>query len=271
MTPFTYYTIIGRDANLLEGHLKNVTEYAGFNKLEVEKKLLTIIYKNDKISDEVTNDIKKVCEKYNSEYFIYNEPDDNFMTNLYACWNLGYEKALDGYVFRGGSDQVFSKDSFLSLYKAREVNKEQKIVLQANTIENQERNMQSRHLLAPLGDTFENFKMDAFESIIENINNEPEVKNLDLVNIQTALKAWNGHPKSFECQNGHVNRCDGCSWLMTRKEWEKYGPLPTVENGHTGDVVIHDRMQRDGYWQYIVKNCITYHFVRGESKGVTQT
>jgi hypothetical protein len=29
-------------------------------------------------------------------------------------------------------------------------------------------------------------------------------------------------------------------------------------------------MQRDGYQQFIVKNCVTYHFVRGESGGVTQ-
>jgi hypothetical protein len=269
MTPFTYYTIIGRDPSLLEGHLKNVTDYAGFNKLECEKKLLVVIYKNDKIPDEVTKEILTVCDKYNADYVIYDEPDNNFLTNLYESWNLGYKHALDGFVFRGGSDQVFSKDSFLTLYKGIKINKDKKIVLQANTIENGERNMGSRHILAYLGNTFEDFKYDEFEKLIEEINSNDELKKLDLVDIETALRVWN-HPTSFQCQNGYVNRCDGCSWLMSKQEWQKYGPLPAVEDGHTGDVVIHDRMQRDGYQQFIVKNCVTYHFVRGESGGVTQ-
>ena len=37
------------------------------------------------------------------------------------------------------------------------------------------------------------------------------------------------------------------------------------ENWITGDVVIHDRMQTAGYENYLVRDCITYHFVRGES------
>ena len=106
---FTYYTIIGRDPSLLEGHLDNVTKYAGFDKLECEKKLLVIVYKNQSIPQSVTDQIFEVCKKYNAEYVIYNEPHSNFIENLYACWNLGYEYALDGLVFRGGSDQTFSK------------------------------------------------------------------------------------------------------------------------------------------------------------------
>ena len=34
---FTYYTIIGKDLNLLKGHVQNIKEYAGFDKLECEK------------------------------------------------------------------------------------------------------------------------------------------------------------------------------------------------------------------------------------------
>jgi hypothetical protein len=55
---------------------------------------------------------------------------------------------------------------------------------------------------------------------------------------------------------------------MTRKDWEEHGPLPVLENGVTGDVVIHDRFQRNGYESFIVRDCITYHFVRGESKDI---
>lgn len=269
-TPFTYYTIIGRDSNLLEHHLDNITNYAGFNSLECKKRLLVIIYKNSNILESTTDKIIEICAKYKAGYSIYEEPSSNFLKNLYYCWNLGYTHALDGYIFRGGSDQIFSKDSFLELYSVAEQNKDKKIVLQANTIENQHATVSSRHILAPFGGTYEDFNYQKFETLCLELNNAPLVENIDLIDVQTALKAW-GHPTSFHSTLGNIDRCDGCSWLMTKKEWEEYGPLPELENNVTGDVVIHDRMQLDGYTMYIVKKCLTYHFIRGESKGFTQT
>jgi GT2 family glycosyltransferase len=61
-----------------------------------------------------------------------------------------------------------------------------------------------------------------------------------------------------------VDRVDGCSWLMTKEDFNRFGPLPASENNITGDVVIHDRLQRAGYKSYIVRDCVTYHFVRAE-------
>ena len=55
---------------------------------------------------------------------------------------------------------------------------------------------------------------------------------------------------------------------MKKSDWEEFGPMPPIENGITGDVVIHDRMQTAGYENYIVRDCVTYHFVRGESKDI---
>jgi len=264
MTPFTYYTIIGKDPSLLKGHLENVTKYAGFDKLECEKRLLVIVYRNSLITKETTDKILEVCDEYGAHPVMYDEPVTEFLPNLYACWNLGYEYALDGFVFRGGSDQVFSKDSFVSLHRVAEETKNRNIVLQANTIENGDRNLGSRHILKSFGDTFEGFKLEEFEETCEELNGSPFLPDGDLVSISEALEVW-GKPTSFNSSLGHINRCDGCSWLMSKKDWEEFGPLPITENGHTGDVVIHDRLQKAGYQSYIAKDCITYHFVRGES------
>lgn len=265
---FTYYTIIGKDLNLLSGQIRNIKEYAGFNKLPCEKEILVIVYKNKKIPSYTTNSILEFCKSEKIRTYIYNEPSTVFISNLYACWNLGYKLADKGYVFRGGSDQVFSKNSFLYLYNiAQELRKKRiyKFILQANTIENRKRLKQigaySRHFSLNLGDTFENFNYDAFEEFIKKINEGIKGKLLD---INRALTAW-GKPTNLTTSLGIIDRCDGCSWLMTKSDWEKHGPLPVIKNGITGDVLIHDSLQKAGYIEYIVKNCVTYHFVRGES------
>lgn len=110
MTHFTYYTIIGRDLNLLKGHVENVKNHAGFDKLECPKEFVVILYTNSNISPTVTQSIQEYCEDNNIRTVLYNEPPHlDFLHNLYACWNMGYEFAQPGYVFRGGSDQVFLK------------------------------------------------------------------------------------------------------------------------------------------------------------------
>jgi hypothetical protein len=262
---FTYYTIIGKDLNLFKGHIENVKEYAGFNKLTCDKELIVIIYKNQSISDNITNSIIEYCNTENIRYHIYDEPTNVFIENLYRCWNLGYELSTDGYVFRGGSDQVFSKDSFLHLYNEaeniRKTQPDKKFILQANTIENVERSPQSRHFVKSFGDSFENFNYNEFEKFIEEINQNI---NEDIIDITQSLKYW-GKPTQLWTSLGIIDRVDGCSWLMTKEEFNNYGPIPTIVNNITGDVLIHDKLQIDGYEEYIVKNCITYHFVRGES------
>ena len=265
---FTYYTIIGKDLNLLKGHIQNVKEYAGFNKLTCEKELIVIVYKNDKIPQHITDSILDYCKSENIRVDIYNEPTSVFIENLYYCWNKGYEVSDDGYVFRGGSDQVFSKDSFVALYEqAEKLRKEGKqVILQANTIENETRlkeiNAISRHFSIDLGSNFQNFDYTLFEAFCYGINKRVKT---ELVDIHDALKYW-GKPTQLMTSLGVIDRVDGCSWLMTKDEWKKYGPLePLNPQGLTGDVLIHDRMQMDGYDELIVRDLITYHMVRGES------
>jgi hypothetical protein len=259
---FTYYTIIGRDPKMIKQHLDNVCNYAGFNKIPEDKRdLLVIVYANDKISKGTTNKIAgTVIEGYGGRVYLYNEPDDNFLTNLYSCWNLGYEHAEDGWVFRGGSDQIYSKDSMLHLYN-QSLCLDDKIIIQANTIENKNRSPESRHMLADLGDDYDSFDYEKFEVMCHEITHRTRKQ---LNNINDSLKAW-GKPTELMSSLGRVHRTDGCSWLMTKADWLKYGPLPPLENGVTGDVIIHDRMQLAGYRNVIMRDLITYHFVRGES------
>lgn len=267
---FTYYTIIGRDLNLLKGHIQSIKAYAGFDSLAAEKELMVVVYKNKKIPESVTSNILKYCSNNDIKTVIFNETTDNFLENLYACWNLGYENADAGYVFRGGSDQVFSKNSIPILYevaeKIRKALPEKRVILQANTIECESRlrliGAQSRHLSKEFGCTFDGFNCIGFEEFVKTINDPVKEKVLP---IELALKYW-GKPTEFNCKFGMIDRTDGCSWLMTKDDWLKHGPLPAIEEGITGDVVIHDRLQLAGYENYIVRDCVTYHFVQGERK-----
>ncbi|MCV0373424.1 MAG: hypothetical protein K5793_07725 [Nitrosarchaeum sp.] len=265
MKTFTYYTIIGRNLDLLRGHVENVKKYAGFDKLSCKKEFNVIIYKNNKIKKEITDSIIQFCKEQNIRPIIYDEKTDDFLENLYACWNLGYESAQEGYVFRGGSDQVFSRDSFISLYKSTKQIKNKKTILQANTIECRSKlksiGAQSRHFVEDFGDTFSNMNFNSFEKFIDKIN--CNVKE-ELLTIDMAIKYWN-KPKPLYGKFGKTNRTDGCSWLMTKQDWLDYGPLPIIENGITGDVIIHDIFQENGYENLIVRDCVTYHFVQGES------
>jgi len=266
---FTYYTIIGKDLNLLKGHVQNIKEYAGFDALECEKEFIMIVYRNDRIPEETTNELVEYCQSQDIRTVIYDEPTTSFIHNLYACWNLGYEESDDGYVFRGGSDQVFNKNSFVRLYeeaeKLRQERPDGKFVLQANTIENATRINQigarSRHFTLDIGVTFNDFDYSAFEKFISDINQN--VKE-NVLTIGDALRYWK-KPTSLGTSLGQINRVDGCSWLMTKQDWINFGPLPVLEKGITGDVLIHDRLQNAGYEELLVKDCVTYHFVRGES------
>jgi hypothetical protein len=267
MTHFTYYTIIGKDLDLFKGHVENIKNHAGFDKLECPKEFLVIVYTNPKIDPNTTQNIVDYCNEQNIRVVYYNEPAHlDFLHNLYNCWNIGYEYAQPGYVFRGGSDQVFSEDSFVHLYNAAQKLDQtgKKYVLQANTIECASRlrkiNAISRHFACDFGDNFSNMNMEAFENFITNMNMNVET---EIVNIYQALKHW-GHPTSTDTTMGFLNRCDGCSWLMTKQDWIDYGPIPPTDGNVTGDVAIHDYLMKAGYMDYIVRDCVTYHFVQGE-------
>ena len=247
---------------MLRGHIDNVKNHAGFDKIECEKELLVIIYKNRNIPDSTTKEILDYCDSEGISTFLYQEKTDNFLTNLYDCWNLGYEKSNSGRVFRGGSDQVFSRDSFVKLEKlSRNLDN---TILQANTIECLPRlrkiGAKSRHIEQDFGSSYDDFNLEKFQNFVDSMNQDCDK---ELLSIEESLYTW-GKPTGFNSTLGPINRCDGCSWLMTKEQWKEFGPMPEMENGITGDVVIHDRMQKAGYKSLITRDCVTYHFVQGE-------
>jgi hypothetical protein len=265
MTHLTYYTIIGKDLDLIKAHIKNVKEYAGFNALTCEKEILIVQYHN-KNTTSVEYEITEWLRTQPDVRVVHQHEDkDTFIENLYDGWNLGYYHSQNGLVFRGGSDQVFSKDSFPAMLKAYEsIPEGEKITLQANSMECASKLAEigctSRHFAQDFGTTFEDFDYDRFESFIANIN----YKVPETLSIMQALHAW-GKPTAFQSSLGVINRCDGLSWLMTKADWEKYGPMVPLTDGVTGDVTMHDKMQLDGYNMLIVRDCMSYHLIRGES------
>ena len=84
MKHFTYYTIIGKDLNLLKGHVENIKYHAGFDKLTCPKEFLMIVYRNNRIPAHVTNEILDYCHANDIRIEIYDEPTNNFIENLYA-------------------------------------------------------------------------------------------------------------------------------------------------------------------------------------------
>jgi len=266
---FSYYTIIGKDVEMIDGHLNNVVNYAGFKSLKCEKELIVVVYRNKTIPKEVTDKIVKVCKSYGARVVFYDEPTTNFLNNLYACWNLGYEKADEGWVFRAGSDQAFNKDGFLKLYDVatRATMNNKHILLNTQTIEHSIRAMSrgnvSRHILGDFGDNFTTFDVDAFEKFCTKLN----VGVIEeLLTVNQSIKYW-GKPTPFRSTLGYPhNRTEGCSWLITKEDWRVYGPMIPLSFGWiTGDCYLHDKLEAAGYKDYLTRDCITYHFFRGES------
>lgn len=267
---FTYYTIIGRDPAMLRAHLTNLKEVAGYDALQVDKELLVIVYRNPKIPKETTEEIIEVCERMGAIPFLYDEPDDDFLQNLYACWNAGYIFATGDVIFRAGSDQVFYTGSLQALVDVWTGYRwlpdppigHGGIVLQANTIENAKRSPESRHILADLGSTYQDFDQVGFNRLSEALIAKTDKK---ILTIEESLEVY-GKPTGFHSSLGWIDRVDGCSWMMSRNAFLNHGPLPSLEGGITGDVIIHDRLQRARFKSFLVRDCITYHFVRGESQ-----
>ena len=265
---FTYYTIIGKDVEMLKGHIANVKQHAGFDRLTCEKEFIVIIYANNSIPKAVTDQLVSICVENGVRPVVYQEQSSSWLENLYATWNLGYAVADEGWVFRSGSDEVHSFDSLPKIYdvamRARALNP--KILLNANTIEHSVRAMSngniSRHIVKDFGDTFQNLRVDEFEKFCDELRNVPE----ELLTVEDSLRYW-GRPGQFgssRIRNPH-NRTEGTSWLITKEDWRLHGPMPAQQGGQTGDVWLHDSLELAGYKDYIARDCIAYHFFRGES------
>lgn len=266
---FTYYTIIGKNPELLQGHIENTKFHAGFDRLSCEKEFICIVYTNPSIPKETTSKILDICKKYDVRSVLFEEKTNNFLHNLYSCWNLGYEASDDGWVFRSGSDEFHNFDSLIKIYDiANNLYKlgQTKILYNCNTIEHSIRAAgKSRHLMANFGDTFQDFNVYEFENYVKKLN---ENVDKELLSINDCIKYWNKPDvfRSLYYGPGH-NRTEGTSWLITKEDWLKHGPmnLGVVDGWATGDMVFHDILEHNGYRDYAVRDAVAFHLFRGES------
>src|SRR3990172_7305701 len=265
---FTYYTIIGKDPDMLSGHISNIRAHAGFDRLRRDKEFIVIIYSNNKINKGTTSHLVDICKANGVRPVIYQEPTSNWLDNLYACWNLGYSESSEGWVFRSGSDQVHNYDALINLYNAAMSERERNphIIINANTIEHSVRAMShgnvSRHIIANFGDSFQVLKIQDFEEFVAKLNAGVNEK---LLTVQDSIRYW-GKPTQFSSTISKThNRTEGCSWLITKDDWRRFGPMPPTREGITGDCWLHDQLEKAGYKDYLARDCVTYHFFRGES------
>lgn len=271
MKHFTFYTIIGRDPEMFEAHVQNVKYHAGFDKIPCEKQFIAVVYMNDRIPGETTKEIIDLCRKYEIHPVLYPEPHgDPWLKNLYRCWNLGYEYAKPGHVFRSGSDQMWNRNGIVGLVENAAFAKPNQIVW-SNTVESGRRAPETRHLTWESGDHPRDFDADAFESYVGQLN--MYARERSIISLADSLRLW-GKPTPFNSPHygPDHNRLEGVSWLMTTDQFKEFGPMPEgLVNGFTGDVILADRLEQAGYEHVIARDSVSFHYVRGESQSVART
>jgi hypothetical protein len=262
MNGFDYSTIIGRDPKLFRFHVDNVIRNAGLSREHWDFNV--VVYYNESIPREVTDEILDICAKNSIEpHMQYEDPRLPFIIRLYDAWNLVQRIGKRPLTLRAGSDQTWYPGSFKAIYEAWQkfsILSGPDVILQSQTIESPLAG-QSRHFVKPFGNTPAEYDEKAFVSFCETIKSE------GLYDIDQCVARW-GHPTPFSSSiRENHNRTDGCSWLQTKDLFQRFGPMPYVRGNWTGDVWIHDNYERSGIPNYLVGDCITYHMVRGESRG----
>jgi hypothetical protein len=267
----TLSTIIGRDVGMIDGFLKHSKGYAGFDQLDCEKEIVVIVYRNSRIGTNITDEILDTISSYGARAVIYDEPaQNNFLENLYACQNMCYSEATDGWVLRVCSDEAYSLNSIPNLYdlamRHREI--EPKVLYNTNLIESPRAMVGgniSRHIIADFGDRFENLNTEAYTEFVNQINaNVTE----ELLTVNDSIRYW-GRPTTFRSTIKDVhNRTEGASWMITKQDWIDIGPMIPLSFGWiTGDCYFHDKLELAGYKDYLTRDAVTYHFFQGERRG----
>jgi len=258
---FSYNTVIGRSPSLWRWHVDNVLRNAGISRSYWDFNVY--LYYNEKIPSETTDELISICKENNIAHELhYENPHESFLNRLYAAWNRVQLMGQSDVVIRGGSDQAFAPFSFSRAFDhwERESAKGE-VVLNFQTIESDFVQGQSRHYVRPFGTTPETFNETAFVDFADTIAIGRAV------DIHEAMSLWDGKPGPFHSSLGYPHyRGDGASWMMSKGVFMKYGPMPPMQGGFTGDVLIHDRMERARVRSLILGDVITYHLAAGESR-----
>lgn len=257
---FDYSTIIGRDPELWAFHVDNVLRNAG-----IDRKLWRFnvyVYYNETIARATTDKIVEICRTNDIDYeCVYEDPRQSFLVRLYNAWNRVQLMGQAPLTIRGGSDQTFYPGSFaraLEHYKAVG----QECVINFNTIESPLAHG-SRHYVRDFGTNPTSYKEQDFVAFCDTIK-EPKV-----FTIQEAMARWDGKPGPFNSSlgGGHL-RGDGVSWIQSKELFKRFGPMPAIRGCFTGDVLIMDAYEHAGIPSLIAGDAISFHMVRGESRGI---
>jgi len=250
MSDITAYTIISRDVELLDFCIGNAQERAG-----IDHEFLVIGWNQ-------TKEIEEYCSEAGIRMVPVELPEvdstEQFLSNLYCCWNLGMAEANTKWVARMGSDQYMSSGWLKELMNAAAV-KGERAIYHCNTIESLVAK-NSRHQIEDWGDTWQTFDKLRFTQW-----DKQQQARFEHRRIASANECGLHYRHPFR---GPQVRPDGCTWLQTKALYDEFGPLEDTinEEGVTGDVAYMDRIYDAGVPGYLVRTSTTYHLVRGESR-----
>ena len=268
------YTIIGRNVRLLDQWIQCVKSRSGMKPFEYEIDLVLWDPADDIL--QYVNDNKIRYTIYDSSKHEYRgHPDNRFVFDLYRAWNLGYSMSRASYVFRSGSDQLFSKN-FLSNSMDLILNYEYELTDEGFkprkedrtafyhllTLESWEGSKAaygrpcSRHIM-PIGIWNDLYSPDwgRFDKFCEAML----VPTL-LSNEEYALPLR--HPT-----RGWILHTVGASWIQRKSTWDNIGPLweHVGINGLTGDLEYFDRGEVLGIPSFLIANAATLHRCKAEA------
>lgn len=256
MAEVTCYVIIGHDTNLLRWCIENARARAG-----IPHEWLVVGW-------DIAEGPKKWCKEQGIRlvdwpgYPLRDFTDKTtwFLKNLYKAWNMGYEAAETPWVARLGSDQFFSRGWLKNLMDSAEHCAE-RACYHCWTVESLIAK-RSRHDIQDWGSTWQEFDVVRFEQYASERAWRWQ-HQLVIPGEESGL--FYHHPF-----RGPQQRCDGVTWLQTRKLWEEFQPMKDHinEEGVSGDVDWHDRMSDAGVRQYLVPSVTAWHMVRGESREI---
>lgn len=265
MKRFDYCTIIGRNPHIYKKHIDNVLKNAGLPRSMWN--FHVIIYKNETIPQNITEELVRISNDNDIGYEIFNEQGGrkNFLANLYHCWNHCQTVGDTPLNVRAGSDQAFNKNAFLNMINAwdsfQDTFDNDKVVLFHNLIENVKNSPRSRHILKDWGTNWDNFDEKSFQDWCDQ-NGVSSLADWDMSN-----KLW-GAPRNKPGLLSN-DRADGASWIQSKALFQEYGPMPPIYTsgrmaGKTGDIGYMEKMRDAGIQFYIIGDSHTYHFAQGE-------
>jgi len=258
------YTVIGRNVDLLKQWEDNVRTRAEFPEDQ---------YSVDLVLWNPEDDVLKYVESGNFNFVVYRPlehyPQENYVRDLYNCFNMGYEMSQAKYVLRSGSDQVFSKGYLgrsMDLILDYEKDGDRTAMYHLLTLESWDGSKAaygrpcSRHIM-PIGwwDDLLAPRMDKFDAFCE------AMLTPHLLTSEEYALPFN-HPT-----RGWIFHTVGASWIQQRYVWKRFGPMINYvgPQGITGDVEIFDRVAHSDpdfpVPSLLIADAATFHRCKGES------